>query len=135
MTKMTRSQAAAIASDACKVPDGFSSERGQLRLKSDAAKRFRTQSATDRGATYALGEAFEADGYLLIYTILDRLGVRVISTIVGSPLTIVCRHKTYEGSNQAELLLEILRDRLENFNYLTPGGFEDVNSPRDVSED
>ena len=120
--KKTRSQAAAIASAACKVPDGFASERGQLRLKSDTAKRFRTQSATDRGATYALGEAFEADGHLLIYEILDRLGVHVISTIVGNPLTIVCRHKTYSGENQAELLLEVLRDRIENFNYLTPGG-------------
>jgi hypothetical protein len=125
MPKNTRAQAAAIASAACKVPNGFASERGQLRLKSDAVKRFRAQSATDRGVTYTLGEAFEADGYLLIYDILDRLGVRIVRPISGNPFTIVCRHKTYQGSNQAELLLEILRDRLENFNYLGPGGFDE----------
>ena len=131
MPKNTRAQAAAIASAACKIPNGFESERGQLRLKSDAVKRFRAQSATDRGVTYTLGEAFEADGYLLIYDILDRLGVRIVRPISGNPPTIVCRHKTYEGSNQAELLLEILRDRLENFNYLGPGGFDENGETED----
>ena len=123
--KKTRSQAAAIATAACKVPDGFESERGQLRLKSDSAKRFRGQSTTHRGQIYALGEAIEADGFLLLYEILDRLGVQIISPILGDTITIVCHHKTYEGKNQAELLLEILRDRIDNFNYLTPRGFDD----------
>ena len=124
-SKMTRSQAAKIASTACKVPEGMVSGRGQLRLAPDISKKFRSKNATHRGQTYALGEAVEADGFLLLYEILDRLGVRIISTIVGNPLTIVCRHKTYEGENQAELLLEMIRDRLENFNYLTPGGFDE----------
>jgi hypothetical protein len=125
--KKTRSQAAAIASAACKVPEGMVSDRGQLRLTPDISRKFRSKNATHRGRTYALGEAVEADGCLLLYEIIDRLGVRIISTIVGNPLTIVCRHKTYEGENQAELLLEIIRDRIENWNYLTPGGFDDEN--------
>ena len=102
------------------------SSRGQLRLDSEASRHFQSQSSTERGKTYALGQQIEADGYLLLYKILDRLGVRIISTIGGNPLTIVCRHKTYKGENQSELLLEILRDRLENFNYLTSGGFDNA---------
>jgi hypothetical protein len=112
--KMTRSQAAKVASAACKVPEGIVSDRGQIRLAPDVSARFRLKNATHRGQTYALGEAIEANGFLLLYKVLDRLGVRIINTIVGSPLTIVCRHKTYKGDNQAELLLEILRDRLNN---------------------
>ena len=124
-SKMTRSQSAKIASAACKVPEGMVSDRAQLRLAPDISKKFRSKNATHRGQTYALGEAVEADGFLLLYEILDRLGVRIISTIVGNPLTIVCRHKTYEGENQVKLLLEMIRDRLENFNYLTPGGVDE----------
>lgn len=125
-SKMTRLQAVEIASTACKVPQGMVSSRGQLRLDSEASRHFQSQSSTERGKTYALGQQIEADGYLLLYKILDRLGVRIISTIGGNPLTIVCRHKTYKGENQSELLLEILRDRLENFNYLTSGGFDNA---------
>ena len=125
-SKMTRLQAAKTAAAACKVPQGLVSSRGQLRLNPEVSKHFQSQSSTERGKTYALGQQIEADGYLLLYEILDRLGVRIISTIVGGSLTIVCRHKTYEGVNQADLLLEILRDRIETFNYLTPGGFNDA---------
>ena len=123
--KMTRAESIAIAQSARKVPEGIVSDRGQLQFTPEQQQLFRSQSPSERGRTYALGAALEAQGYLLLYVALDRLGVRIISTIVGSSLTIVCRHKTYEGNNQAELLLEILRDRLENFNYLTPGGFDD----------
>ena len=125
-SKMTRLQAVEIASTACKVPQGMVSSRGQLRLAPKASKHFQSQSSTERGKTYALGQQIESDGYLFLYEILDRLGVRIISTIVGDSLTIVCRHKTYEGENQAELLLDIIRDRIENFNYLTAGGSDDA---------
>lgn len=119
LSKMTRLQAVEIASTACKVPQGMVSSRGQLRLNPEASRHFQAQSSTERGKTYALGQQMESDGYLLLYEILDRLGVRIISTIVGNSLTIVCRHKTYEGTDQSDLLLEIIRDRLANFNYLT----------------
>lgn len=122
--KLTRGEAVAVAQAARKLPEGVVSDRVHLQLSPPASAQLRKQNPAERGATYELGTVFEAKGYLMIYDILDRLGVRIISTIVGNPLTIVCRHKTYEGDNQAELLLEILRDRLENFNYLTPGGFD-----------
>lgn len=122
--KLTRAQAIKIAQQARKVPQGEVSRQYQARLPAECANKFKALDPIDRGHVIELGDAFKADGYLLIYTILDRLGVRVISTIVGNPLTILCRHKTYSGENQADLLLEILRDRLENFNYLTPGGFD-----------
>jgi hypothetical protein len=124
-SKMTRAQAIEIAQQARKVPQGEVSRQYQARLPTETADKFKALDTIERGQVIELGAAFEAKGYLLIYDTLDRLGVRIISTIVGDPLTIVCRHKTYEGNNQAELLLEILRDRLENFNYLTPGGFDD----------
>ena len=124
LSKMTRLQAAKTAAAACKVPQGLVSSRGQLRLPSEASKHFQSQSSTERGSTYALGQQMEADGYLFFYEILDRLGVRIISTIVGDSFTIVCRHKTYEGLDQSDLLLEIIRDRIENFNYLTLGGHD-----------
>lgn len=113
------------ANAARRLPEGVVSDRVHFQLSPASSAKLNKQSPEERGVTYALGAAFEANGYLLIYDILDRLGARIVSTIVGNPLTIVCRHKTYEGDNQAELLLEILRDRLENFNYLTPGGFDD----------
>ena len=124
-SKLTRAQAIAVAQAARRLPEGVISDRVHLQLSPAASARLRKQGPSERGLTYELGMAFEAKGYLLIYDILDRLGVRIISTIVGSPLTIVCRHKTYEGENQAELLLEILRDRLENFNHLSPEGFDE----------
>lgn len=123
--KLTRAQSIEIAQQARKVPQGEVSRQYQARLPAEIADKFKALDPIERGQVIQMGSAFEAKGYLLIYDILDRLGVRIISTIAGNPLTIVCRHKTYEGSNQAELLLEILRDRLENFNYLTPGGFDD----------
>jgi hypothetical protein len=123
--KLTRAQAIDIAQQARKIPEGEVSRQYQARLPAETAAKFKTLDPIERGHIIELGAAFEAKGYLLIYDILDRLGVRIISTIVGSPLAIVCRHKTYEGNDQAALLLEILRDRLENFNYLTPGGFDD----------
>jgi hypothetical protein len=123
--KMTRREAIAIAQAARKIPEGLVSDRGQLQFTPDRQLLFRKQSSIERGATYSLGAAIEANGYLLLYEILDRLGVRIISTILGDTITIVCRHKTYEGKNQAELVLEILRDRIDNFNYLTAGGFDD----------
>ena len=123
--KLTRAEAIAVAQAARRLPEGISSDRVRLQLTHPASECLIKQSPAERGATYSLGLEFEAKGYLLIYDILDRLGVRIISTIMGDGITIVCRHKTYEGNNQAELLLEILRDRLENFNYLTPGGFDD----------
>ena len=126
--KLTRAQSIEIAQQARKVPQGEVSRQYQARLPTEIADKFKALDPIERGQVIELGSAFEAKGYLLIYDILDRLGVRIISTIVGNPLTIVCRHKTYEGSNQAELLLEILRDRLENFNYLGPGGFDDESN-------
>lgn len=69
------------------------------------------------------------------YTIPPKRLVSGTSHSDNDSIKIVCRHKTYEGDNHAELLLEILRDRLENFNYLTPGGFGDDNFPRDIQED
>jgi hypothetical protein len=123
--KLTRAEAVAVAQQARKIPEGEVSKQYQARLPTETAVKFKALDPIKRGHVIELGAVFEAKGYLLIYDILDRLGVRIISTIVGSPLKIVCRHKTYEGDNQAELLLEILRDRLENFNYLPPGGFDD----------
>lgn len=123
--KLTRAQAIEAAQQARKVPEGEVSRQYQARLPVETAAKFKALDPIERGRVIELGAAFEAKGCLLLYDTLDRLGVRIISTIVGNPLTIVCRHKTYEGDNQAELLLEILRDRLESFNYLAPGGLED----------
>lgn len=135
--KLTRSEAVAVAQAARRLPYGVVSDRVHLQLSPPASAQIRKQNPAERGATYELGLAMEAQGYLLLYDVLDRLGVRIVSTIAGSPLTIVCRHKTYEGDNQAELLLEILRDRLENYNILAPtlGGFDNDNFPRDISDD
>lgn len=120
--KLTRAEAIAVAQAARRLPEGVSSDRVRVQLTHPAADHLMKQSPAERGATYSLGLEFESNGYLLIYDILDRLGVRIVSTIMGDVITIVCRHKTYEGKNQAELLLEILRDRLKNFNYLGPSG-------------
>jgi hypothetical protein len=122
---MTRAESIAIAQSARKLPGGIISDRGQLQFTPEQQQRFHRQSPSERGRIYALGLAMEAQGYLLIYDILDALGVRIISTIIGTPMVIQCRHKTYEGNNQAEILLEILRDRLQNYNYLTPRGIDD----------
>lgn len=122
--KLSRSQSLELAQAARRLPVGTVSDRTYLQLSSEMSLKLRKQSSINRGETYELGAAIEANGYLLLYDILDRLGVRIISTIVGDPLTIVCRHKTYEGSNQAKLLLEILHDRLENYNYLGLGEIE-----------
>lgn len=122
--KLTRAQAIEIAQQARKVPEGEISRQYQARLPAAAAAKFKSLDPIERGQVIELGATFEAKGYLLIYDILDRLGSPVISTIIDKPMVMICRHKTYEGDNQAELLLEILRDRLENFNYLT-GGFDD----------
>jgi hypothetical protein len=123
LPKMTRQQAAAIASAARKLPEGVVSDRVHIQSAIATSQAIRKQTPAERGATYETGLAFEKDGYLLICEILDRLGVRIICTIVSSPMEIVCRHKTYKGDNQRDLLLEILRDRIENFNYLGSGGF------------
>lgn len=125
MSKLSRSEAIVVAQAARKLPDGVVSDRVHLQLSTKAAARVRKQNSQERGATYEMGANFEADGYLLIYDILDQLGSPVISTIIDTPMMMICRHKTYEGDNQAQLLLEILRDRLENFNHLTPGGLDD----------
>jgi hypothetical protein len=135
MTKRSRSESIAIAAAARKLPEGVVSDRLHLQLSPACSVKINKQKSNERGSTYALGAAFEDKGYLLIYDILDRLGVRIVSTIVGSPMVIVCRHKTYEGDNQAELLLEILRDRLENFNYLMDGGLGSVDFSRDLQGD
>ena len=116
--KMTRAEAITVAQEARKVPTGYGVARPSIRLPLEVMPEITKRNSEENGIVYQLGLALEADGYLLIYDILDRLGVRIVRPIVGNPLTIVCRHKTYEGSNQAELLLEILRDRLENFRKL-----------------
>lgn len=120
--KLTRAEAIAVAQSARRLPKGVSSDRVRIQLPQPTSEHLLKESPAERGGTYSLGLEFKASGYLLIYRTLDALGVRIISTILGEKITIVCRHKTYEGDNQVELLLEILRDRLENFNYLTPGG-------------
>lgn len=125
--KMTRQQAAAIASAARKLPEGVVSDRVQIQSAISASEMLRKQTPAERGATYKTGLAFEKEGYLLIYKILDRLGVRIICIIAGSPMEIVCRHKSYKGDNQRDLLLEILQDSIENFNYLGTGGFANEN--------
>ena len=130
-SKMTRQQAAAIASAARKLPEGVVSDRVQIQSAIATSETLRKQAPAERGATYETGLAFEKDGYLLLYEILDRLGVRIICTITGSPMEIVCRHKSYKGDNQRDLLLEILRDRIENFNYLGPGGFDENSEIED----
>jgi hypothetical protein len=124
-SKMTRAQSIEIAQQARKVPQGEVSRQYQARLPTETADKFKALDPIERGRVIELGAAFEAKGYLLIYDILDQLGSPVISTIVDAPMEMICRHKTYKGDNQSELLLEILRDRLENFNYLTPGGLDD----------
>jgi hypothetical protein len=129
--KLTRAQAIAVAQSARKIPDGVESNRAWLQLNPAASAEFRSQNPAERGATYTLGAEIERGGYLLIYDILDALGVRIISTIIDPPMVIVCRHKTYEGNNQAEILLEILRDRLQNYNYLTPRGIADESGIAD----
>ena len=110
--KMTRAEAIAIAQQARKTPEGLSAKRVHLWVSSEVETVLLAQSPAERGVTYALGREFEQDGHLLLYQLLDALGVRIISTIAGNPLAIVCRDKTYEGENHAALLLEILKDRL-----------------------
>lgn len=126
--KLTRAQAVAVAQQARKVPQGEISRQYQARLPAETAGKFKNLDPIERGRIIELGAAFESKSYLLIYDILDRLGCPVISTIIDTPMVMICRHKTYEGSNQAEMLLEILRDRLENFNYLTSGELDGKTS-------
>ncbi len=133
MSKVPRKKRAIeIAQEANKVPSGYGVARPSMRLPLEVMPEVVGRDSRKNGEIYQIGLAFEAQGYLLIYDILDRLGVRIISHIPGETIVIKCRHKTYEGKNQADLLLEILRDRIENWNYLTPGGFDDVDFERDI---
>lgn len=112
--KLTRKQTIALAQAARKLPVGIISERVYIQNNARLSDRILEQKPAERGATYALGAALEESGYLLIYDILDKLGIRIISTIVGKRTTIVLRNKSYEGESQSTLLLQILKDCLGN---------------------
>jgi len=111
--KLTRGEAIAIAQAARKLPEGMNSDRVHLQLSSPSSAQIRQQNPAERGSTYELGLAFEAGGYLLLYDLIEALGGRIITTIIDSEVTILTRHKSYTGKNQADLLLQIIRDRLQ----------------------
>jgi hypothetical protein len=111
--KLTRQEAVAIAQTARKLPVGVISDRVHLQIPESLSSFLQSQNSAERGTTYSLGAAFEANGYLMLYALIEALGGRITTTIIDSEVTIVTRHKTYEGKNQAELLLQIIRDRLE----------------------
>ncbi|MBW4514504.1 MAG: hypothetical protein KME11_04705 [Timaviella obliquedivisa GSE-PSE-MK23-08B] len=117
--KLSKVEAIAVARAARQVPKGVTAEQYRMRLTDRVAALCQAQNPIERGVTYALGEAIEANGYLLLYKILDALGCRIISTMIHADgITIMCRHKTYEGQSQSSLLLEIIQDCIENFGIL-----------------
>jgi hypothetical protein len=115
-----RKQLAADARKAYAIAPGITSDRYIMRLPEMLAAACQEQSPKERGATYQLGTVIEKDGYLFLYKVIDALGCRVISTLIHSDgITIMCRHKTYEGQSQPDLLLEIIQDCIDNFGILS----------------
>jgi hypothetical protein len=108
-----RKELAENAREAYKVPTGFAVARPSMRLPLELMPEVAKRDSEGNGKVYQVGLAFEANGYLMLYDLIEALGGRIITTIIDSGVTIVTRHKTYEGKNQAELLLQIIRDRLQ----------------------
>ena len=108
--KLTRSESVAIAQKARKLPEGIASVRVHLQLPIAAAITLSAQNSAERGKICSLGLSASQDGYLLLYRVIDALGGGMVSTIVGSTITIVTRRKNYEGQNQGDLLLQIIQD-------------------------
>lgn len=100
--------------EARKVPIGIVNDRVYLRIPEAQRQTLQEQTATERGDTYCLGLDVQADGYLILYDIIEALGGRIITTIIGQQITIVTRGKSYEGNDQSQILLQIIRDLLLN---------------------
>lgn len=114
MSKQSKPHNLQAAWKARKVPIGVVNDRVYLRIPEVTRETLQKQTATERGDTYCLGLEIQADGYLLLYDLIEALGGRIIATIIGPQITIVTRKKSYEGDNQSQLLLEIIRDLLQS---------------------
>lgn len=122
---LSREESLSRANAARRIPDGLISVRSSMLMPAEVAEGYNSQSPTERGVTYSIGQQIEKDGNLVLYEILSTICKKHQTSWFDGELLITTEYGEYQDTNHARVLLVAITDAIAALNVKEPRVVDD----------